>query len=98
MQSLTLLSNVLTPCTHLGGLDRSTSSVLIQHLLPPLPAESLVAFIRFVDKYSIDPPTTYVPKDFLDLINERKGVVEYRQANLTNPGKDSSRSLSPNTR
>jgi hypothetical protein len=86
MRSPPTPSHILTSYTHLGGLDRGTSSVLVQYLLPPLPAEPLVAFIRFVDKYSIHPPTTYVPNDFLKLMNERKGVLEYRQANLTNPG------------
>jgi hypothetical protein len=86
MHSSAPLSHILTPYTHLGGLDRGTSSVLVQYLLPPLPAEPLVGFIRFVDKYSINPPTTYVPNDFLKLMDERKRVLEYRQANLTNPG------------
>jgi hypothetical protein len=85
MPSLALLSHIITPYIHPGGLNHGTTPVLIQHLFPPLPAEPLVAFIRLVDKYSINPPTTYVPKDFLNLMNERKGVLEYRQANLTNP-------------
>jgi hypothetical protein len=86
MQPPTPLSHILTSYAHLGGLDRGMSPVLIQHLLPPLPAEPLAAFIRFVDKFSINPPTTYVPNDFLNLMKERNGVLEYRQANLTNPG------------
>lgn len=85
MPSLVSSDHLLTQCVHLGGLDRGTSAVLAQYLLPPHPAEPLVSSIRFVDKYSIDPPTTYITKDFLKLVNERTGVLEYRQANLTNP-------------
>lgn len=39
-----------------------------------------------VDKFLINPPTTYLSKDFLSLMKERGDIVEYRQANLHNPG------------
>lgn len=54
--------------------------------MPPLPAEPLVAHIRIIDKYSVSPPTTYVGKDFLQLLEQRKDIIEYKQANLIYPG------------
>lgn len=71
----------------LGSLNFGTACVLAQYLLPGGPSEQLAAYVRVVDKYSINPPTTYVPKDFLQFVNERKDVFEYKQANLINPGK-----------
>lgn len=68
-----------------GSLNFGTACILAQYLLQGTPGERLAAYVRIVDKYSINPPTTYVSKDFLKLINERKDVLEYRQANLINP-------------
>ena len=73
----------------LGGLDLIVSSLL--HLLvPALPAEPLVSHLRVVDKFSINPPTTYISNATLTKFRERQDVIEYRQSNLKNPGKYSS--------
>lgn len=53
--------------------------------LVPLTGEPLVSHLRMVDKFSVSPPTTYIGKDFPNLLRERKDLVEYRQANLTVP-------------
>lgn len=42
--------------------------------------------LRIIDKFSIFPPTTYVGKEFPRVVQERKDLIEYRQANLTVPG------------
>lgn len=62
--------------------------LLALHLVP-LSGEPLVSHLRMADKYAMSPPTTYVTKDFLNLLKERKQVVEYRQTNLTVVGKAS---------
>ena len=61
------------------------ASNLALHLVP-LSGEPLVSHLRIVDKYTIDPPATYVVPDFPKLLRERKDLVEYRQADLTVPG------------
>lgn len=62
------------------------AQAVIQYLVPPHPNEPLVAHVRLRDKYSLSPPTTFVGKDFLALIENRKDMIEYKQTNLTNPG------------
>jgi hypothetical protein len=63
---------------------------LLRLVVPDLPAEPLVSYLRIVDKYSINPPTTYITKATLKRFRERPDVVEYRQANLKNQGKSDS--------
>jgi hypothetical protein len=70
----------------LGGLDLIVSS-LLRLLVPALPAEPLVSHLRIVDKFSINPPTTYISNATLTKFRERQDVIEYRQANLKNQGK-----------
>jgi hypothetical protein len=59
--------------------------MLALHLVP-LSGEPLVSHLRIVDKYIMNPPTTYVINDFLRLLQEQKDLVDYKQANLTVPG------------
>ncbi|PVF92151.1 hypothetical protein CPB86DRAFT_777526 [Serendipita vermifera] len=67
-----------------GGVQVYTPTLALQ-LIPPLPAEPLVSHLRIIDKYSIHPPTTFIPKAFQKLLEERKDVIDYQQRNLTNP-------------
>ncbi|KAJ6618315.1 hypothetical protein B0H10DRAFT_2164210 [Mycena sp. CBHHK59/15] len=64
-----------------GGLD--TCSRALAGLLVPLDGEPLVAHVRVVDKFSVEPPTTYIGAEFPQLL--KKPELEYRQANLTVP-------------
>ncbi|KAJ7286050.1 hypothetical protein C8J57DRAFT_1286588 [Mycena rebaudengoi] len=57
-----------------GGLN--TCSRALASLLVPLDGEPLVSHARMVDKFSVEPPTT-----FPQLL--KKPELEYRQANLT---------------
>ncbi|CCA73718.1 hypothetical protein PIIN_07673 [Serendipita indica DSM 11827] len=66
------------------GALHSFTPVLVCSLFPE-GKEPLVAHVRIVDKYSIHPPTTYLIKSFRNLLESKKGVIEYRQANLTVP-------------
>jgi len=68
-------------------------SINMIHYLVPEGAEPLVGHLLFIDKYSLFPPTTFVPKAFLNLFSERGDLVEYAQGNLQNPGKPISRLL-----
>ncbi|KAG8799655.1 hypothetical protein FRC16_004646 [Serendipita sp. 398] len=65
----------------IGGMNALAASLALH--LHPLDGEPLVAHLRIVDKFSMFPPTTHVLSDFLKLLKEREGAVEYRQANLT---------------
>lgn len=69
----------------IGGIN-GLAPVLALHLIPRS-GEPLVSHLRMVDKYSMNPPTTYVKKEFSHLLQDRKDVVEYRQMNLTRIGK-----------
>lgn len=64
-----------------GGLDNLTPS-LVQHLVPDASGQPLVGYLRIVDKFLVNPPTTYLSKEFLSRIKDRHDLVEYRQANL----------------
>jgi hypothetical protein len=68
-----------------GGLDSIVGS-LLDHLIPPAPAEPLVSHIRITDKFTINPPTTYITKRVRKAFEERSDLVEYRQGNVTNEG------------
>ncbi|KAG8812138.1 hypothetical protein FRC18_003076, partial [Serendipita sp. 400] len=65
----------------IGGMNALAASLALH--LHPLDGEPLVAHLRIVDKFLMFPPTTHVLSDFLKLLKEREGAVEYRQANLT---------------
>ncbi|KAJ7632229.1 hypothetical protein FB45DRAFT_911856 [Roridomyces roridus] len=69
------LPNVLV----FGGLN--TCSRALVTFLVPLDGEPLVSHVRVVDKFSVEPPTTYIGAEFPKLL--KKPQVEYRQANLT---------------
>ncbi|CAK5279377.1 unnamed protein product [Mycena citricolor] len=62
-----------------GGLNTCSRS-LISYLLPA-EGESLVSHVRVVDKFSVEPPTTYLGAEFPKTLKNPK--LEYRQANLT---------------
>jgi hypothetical protein len=62
-----------------GGLN--TCSRALAAFLVPLEGEPLVSYLRVVDKYSVDPPTTYIGAEFPKVL--QKPEVEYRQVNLT---------------
>ncbi|OCH87408.1 hypothetical protein OBBRIDRAFT_796233 [Obba rivulosa] len=64
-----------------GGLN--TCSRALAQFLVPLDGEPLVKNLRIVDKYSVNPPTTYLGAEFPQVL--KKPNVEYRQANLTVP-------------
>ncbi|KAL4250390.1 hypothetical protein ABKN59_003342 [Abortiporus biennis] len=64
-----------------GGLN--TCSRALAALLVPVEGESLVNNLRIVDKYSVNPATTYIGAEFPQVL--QKPNVEYRQANLTIP-------------
>ncbi|KAJ7074220.1 hypothetical protein C8F01DRAFT_1099684 [Mycena amicta] len=63
-----------------GGLN--TCSRALVGLLAPLDGEPLVSHVRVVDRFSVEPPTTYIGAEFPKILKS-SGVVEYRQANLT---------------
>ncbi|KIM22643.1 hypothetical protein M408DRAFT_322703 [Serendipita vermifera MAFF 305830] len=67
----------------LGALNFVTG-LLVEHLIPPAPAEPLVSHIRITDKYSINPPTTFVSKSIRSALENHKDLVEYRQGNVAN--------------
>jgi len=56
------------------------SRALVTHLVP-LQGESLVNHLRIVDKYSVNPPTTYLGAEFKEIV--KNPIIEYKQANLT---------------
>ncbi|KAF8350872.1 NAD-P-binding protein [Amanita rubescens] len=64
-----------------GGLN--TYSRALAAFLVPLEGEPLVSHLRIVDKFSVQPPTTYIGSEFPKIL--KKSQVEYRQANLTVP-------------
>jgi hypothetical protein len=59
--------------------------VLALHLVP-LSGEPLISHLRIVDKYAMNPPTIFVIREFQNLLQEQKDLVDYRQADLTVPG------------
>jgi len=63
----------------LGGLN-SVARALAGYLVP-LDGEPIVNHLRIVDKYHINPPTTYLGAEFPKVV--AKPNVEYLQANLT---------------
>ncbi|KAF8522110.1 NAD-P-binding protein [Hysterangium stoloniferum] len=65
-----------------GGLH--TAARALGSYLVPDEGEPLVSHIRFVDKYSVQPATTYLGARFPKLL--QKPIVEYHQANLTKEG------------
>ncbi|GJJ11992.1 hypothetical protein Clacol_006230 [Clathrus columnatus] len=66
----------------LGGL--TTAARALGQFLVPDDAEALVSHVRFVDKYSVAPPTTYLGPRFTALL--KNSIVDYQQANLTKEG------------
>ncbi|KAF7322530.1 NAD dependent epimerase dehydratase family protein [Mycena chlorophos] len=66
-----------------GGLN--TCSRALVGLLAPIDGEPLVSHVRIVDRFSVEPPTTYIGAEFPKILNKDSKVVEYKQANLTVP-------------
>ncbi|EIM90215.1 NAD-P-binding protein [Stereum hirsutum FP-91666 SS1] len=64
-----------------GGVN-TCARALAAYLAPPS-GEDLVSNLRIVDKYSVNPPTTYIGSEFPKVLE--KPNVEYHQANLTQP-------------
>ncbi|KAF7359382.1 NAD dependent epimerase dehydratase family protein [Mycena sanguinolenta] len=64
-----------------GGLN--TCSRALVGLLVSLEGEPLASHVRVVDKFSVEPPTTYIGAEFPKLL--KKPQLQYRQANLTVP-------------
>lgn len=64
-----------------GGLN--TVARALASYLVPLDGDSLVNHLRIVDKYHINPPTTYLGAEFPKIV--AKPNVQYLQANLTVP-------------
>lgn len=64
-----------------GGLN--TCSRALASYLVPLQGEPLVSHLRIIDKYSVNPPTTYIGTEFPAVL--ARPEVEYRQVNLTVP-------------
>ncbi|KAG1796780.1 uncharacterized protein HD556DRAFT_1359723 [Suillus plorans] len=64
-----------------GGLN--TCSRALAALLVPPEGERLVSHLRIVDRFSVNPPTTYLGAEFPKVLAQPD--VEYRQANLTIP-------------
>ncbi|PAV23540.1 nad dependent epimerase dehydratase family [Pyrrhoderma noxium] len=64
-----------------GGLNTYTRA-FARHLIPK-DGPPLVSHLRIVDKYSVEPPTTYLGADFPSVLKDP--IVEYKQANLTIP-------------
>ncbi|KAH8117226.1 hypothetical protein DFH11DRAFT_1573837 [Phellopilus nigrolimitatus] len=64
-----------------GGLN-TWSRKFACHLVPE-EGESLVTHLRVVDKFSVNPPTTYLGSEFTNVME--KPNIEYKQANLTIP-------------
>ncbi|KAF8580694.1 hypothetical protein K439DRAFT_1648132 [Ramaria rubella] len=73
-----------------GGLH--TAARTLGSFLVPDNGEPLVSHVRFVDKYSVAPPTTYIGPKFPKLLENP--LVDYQQANLTKEG-PVSRSFDP---
>lgn len=65
-----------------GGLHTAARG-LASYLVPD-EGEPLVSHVRFVDKYSVAPPTTYIGPKFPKLLENP--IVDYQQANLTKEG------------
>ncbi|KAH8829597.1 NAD-P-binding protein [Flagelloscypha sp. PMI_526] len=65
-----------------GGLPLYARGLAL--LLVPSEGEPLVSHLRIVDKYSVNPPTTYLGSEFSALL-KKTDIVEYKQANLTIP-------------
>ncbi|WVF70673.1 hypothetical protein IAT40_005466 [Kwoniella sp. CBS 6097] len=42
------------------------------------------SFVRLADRFSVSPPTTYLDKPFLSLLNDENTKLEYKQFNLSN--------------
>lgn len=62
-----------------GGLN--TFSRTLAAYLVPLQGDALVSHVRIIDKYSVNPPTTYIGAEFPKIL--AKPEMEYKQANLT---------------
>ncbi|WWC60520.1 uncharacterized protein I303_103094 [Kwoniella dejecticola CBS 10117] len=68
----------------LGGTT-TIARTLVQYLLDAQsPRASLV---RLADRFSVNPPTTYLDKSFLSLLNAPGSKLEYKQVNLLNTAK-----------
>ncbi|RXK42562.1 hypothetical protein M231_00116 [Tremella mesenterica] len=65
----------------LGGTT-TVSRPLIHYLVGG--DKKLASYIRLVDRFSFKPPTTYLDKPFLTLLDAPSSPIEYKQINLSN--------------
>ncbi|WVW80362.1 hypothetical protein I302_102342 [Kwoniella bestiolae CBS 10118] len=70
----------------LGGTT-TIARTLCQYLLNPTSPKA--SFVRLADRFSVSPPTTYLDKSFLSLLNSENSKLEYKQVNLLNTSKHS---------
>jgi hypothetical protein len=80
-------SSVEKPNAIIFGGVNSVSRALAAYLVP-LDGDRLVGHLRIVDKFSVNPPTTYVGAEFPKILAQPN--VEYKQVNLTVPSAVSS--------
>ncbi|WWD18123.1 hypothetical protein CI109_102572 [Kwoniella shandongensis] len=65
----------------LGGTTTIARALCLYLLDPKTPRAS---FVRLADRYSVSPPTTYLDRPFLSLLNDPSSSLEYKQINLGN--------------
>nr|XP_019011869.1 uncharacterized protein I206_02704 [Kwoniella pini CBS 10737]OCF50650.1 hypothetical protein I206_02704 [Kwoniella pini CBS 10737] len=75
---------VLPSVLILGGTT-TIARTLAQYLLSPDSPKA--SFVRLADRFSVNPPTTYLDKSFLSLLNYSSSKLEYKQVNLLNTAK-----------
>ncbi|WWC87977.1 uncharacterized protein L201_002879 [Kwoniella dendrophila CBS 6074] len=68
----------------LGGTT-TIARTLARYLLDPTAPKA--SFVRLADRFSVSPPSTYIDKSFLELLNSDKSKLEYIQVNLLNTSK-----------
>nr|XP_019001896.1 uncharacterized protein I203_05606 [Kwoniella mangroviensis CBS 8507]OCF65357.1 hypothetical protein I203_05606 [Kwoniella mangroviensis CBS 8507] len=75
----------LPPLILILGGTTTIARTLSQYLLDPKSPKA--SFVRLADRFSVSPPTTYLDKSFLSLLNSDTSKLEYKQVNLLNTSK-----------
>ncbi|WVO13378.1 hypothetical protein L204_100993 [Cryptococcus depauperatus] len=65
----------------LGGTT-TVARALVKYLLDP--NDPKASFVRLADRFSVNPPTTYLDCTFLSILNDSDSSLEYKQVNLSN--------------
>nr|ODN93321.1 hypothetical protein L203_00592 [Cryptococcus depauperatus CBS 7841] len=65
----------------LGGTT-TVARALVKYLLDP--NDPKASFVRLADRFSVNPPTTYLDRTFLSILNDSDSALEYKQVNLSN--------------